>query len=122
MIATDKTLALGSRFRASVRTGDSVCYGEIIHVEHNVWTEIAHYYVRNWSPGPFNGIAEGIAPHVQIACYVREHKLSPDPETIAKQLLAALIQVGKVAEPIFLSWRWYKELGGLAKGTVYDPD
>jgi hypothetical protein len=114
------TVTLNPRFRASIRTGDAICYGEIVHVERNVWTPIAHYYVRDWRPGPLEGIGEGIAPHVQVACYVREHELSPDPETIAKQLLAALIQAGTIKEPIHLSWRRYKELGGMAQGEVYD--
>jgi hypothetical protein len=122
------TLTLSPSTKASFETDGQLFYGQIVHVADNkggfgqVWTPIAKYYVRRWSAGPLDGVSENIRPHTRIECFVREHKLAPDPELLAKQLLTVLVDAKKVSEPIWLSWLRYQELGGVPQGEVLDLD
>ena len=117
----DAKVALSSNLQTSIRTGRLLLYGEIVHAANNVLTPIGNYFARTYFPGPFEG-AEGLRSHCRIDCYIREHRLSPAPETVAKQLLAALLEAGKVSEPIWVQSYWTRQAGGFAKGEVFDFD
>jgi len=96
--------------------------GEIFHIERNprggsVSTPIGRYFTTRPSTG-----AEGFHPHSRIDCIVRDHELAPAEDWLARRLVVALLERAVVAEPLWLSWHRAKELGGEARGEVFDFD
>jgi hypothetical protein len=95
--------------------------GEAFHVERNdrggsLWTPVAAYFV--WRQQP----RDGYHRHWRIDCFVEDNPRSPDPEYLAKRILAALVDRGVVSEPVWLSWHRSKEAGGTSFGEVFDFD
>ena len=95
--------------------------GELYHVVRNsaggaTMTPIARYYV--WKPQ----FIEGFHEHWRVDCFVRQHKLAPDPKTIGEALVQALKTQELCDEPIWLSCYDSKEVAGQAYGEVFDYD
>jgi len=96
--------------------------GEIFHIKRNsqggtVSTPIARYFTTRPEIG-----AEGYHPHWRIDCTVRDHGLAPAEDWLARRLVDALLERGAVTEPVWVSWHRAKELGGEARGEVFDFD
>lgn len=80
----------------------------------SVNTPVAFYFM--WRPE----YVEGVHAHWRVDCFVREHPLAPEPTTVGRTLVAALIREGLCAEPIWLSVHQSKELMGQAFGEVFE--
>lgn len=96
--------------------------GEIFHLERTVQggslaTPIGRYFTTKPNIG-----AEGYHPHSRIDCFVRDHELAPAEDWLARRLVDALLKSAVVAEPLWVSWHRAKELGGEARGEVFDFD
>ncbi|MEM8837342.1 MAG: hypothetical protein AAGE89_04555 [Pseudomonadota bacterium] len=113
---------LNDIYQAEGRETSDTRIGEIRHVlsfgnEGGArLTPIATYFV--WQPG----YIECVNPHWRIDCYVRKHKLSDDPKTLAKLLTAKLLETGLCDLPVWTSWHESTELGGEALGDLWEED
>lgn len=97
-------------------------HGEIFHVERNAHggsleTPIGRYFVTKPNIG-----VEGFHPHSRIDCFVRDHELTPAEEWLTRRLVDALLKNSIVTEPLWISWHRAKEIGGEARGEVFDFD
>jgi hypothetical protein len=96
--------------------------GEIFHTKRNTFgtgstsTPIARYFA--WRPE----YIENVNPHWRIDCFVREHKLAGNPKNLT-QLLANELVTHKLCDtPIWIGWHKVLELGGEAKGELFEFD
>lgn len=115
-----KQIRVDKKFEASCTVENDFGFGEVFHTQRNrhggaVLTPIARFYIsRPVHPDGFN-------PHWRLDCFVRkDHKLSPDPEYIGRQLLSALIANEVCDEPVWLSWHLSEEVGGNDFGDVFE--
>jgi hypothetical protein len=112
---------LDSRFKADCVLSDKSRCGEIYYVAVNssggaTLTPIAYYF--SWRPE----FVEGYHGYWRIDCFVRKHKLAPNPMHLGRLLVAALTREGLCAEPIWMSAHESNELGGEAFGEVFSDD
>jgi len=96
--------------------------GQIFHIARNshggsMSTPIGRYFITLPNIG-----AEGYNTHSRMDCFVRSPPLAPAEDWLAKCLLGALLAGGFVAEPVWVSWHRAEELGGEARGAVFDLD
>ena len=120
MVAWGEPLELSDNFIA--RPDSNPTLGEVFHVARNehggsVWTPVVQYFAWRPSTG-----AEGFHPHWRLDCFVRDHELAPDHEWVGKALANALTSQGGISEPLWVSWHRSRELGGEARGQVFDLD
>ena len=111
--------ALDRTYEAECQVGETFRAGEIYHVIRNKHggansTPIARFFCSR----PV--FIEGFHAHWRADCYVRQHKLSPSPEWLGKELVAALRREDICTEPIWVSWHSSSELGGEARGEVFE--
>ncbi|WP_124087450.1 hypothetical protein [Pseudogemmobacter humi] len=112
---------LDDTFYADAEEMANVRIGEIHHILRNkvgtgsVSTPVARYFA--WRPKNI----EGCNPHWRIDCFVRDHKLSGDPQTMAKLLTANLRKLGLCDLPIWISWHQCSEHGGEKLGDLWEP-
>jgi hypothetical protein len=116
-----KRFDITDTFRANCVVSDSACAGEIYHVARNasggaLLTPIARYFV--WQ----TEFVEGFHQHWRVDCFVRQHKLSPEPMSLSELLVAALVREKLCTEPIWMSARESDELNGKAYGEVFSDD
>ena len=113
---------LNKTFCADAEEKTEVRVGQIYHVLRNkvgtgsVSTPVARYFV--WHPN----YIEGVNPHWRIDCFVRDHKLSGDPQEMAQLLTAKLQELGLCDLPIWVSWHKSSELGGEKLGNLWEED
>ncbi len=79
-------------------------------------TPVARYFV--WQPE----FVEGFHKYWRVDCFVRQHRLSPEPTHLGEALVAALVREGLCAEPIWMSAHRSEELKGKAYGEVFSDD
>lgn len=114
-----KRFAVHDSYEASCQSSEGFAAGELHHVARNssggsVLTPIARFFCTR----PV--FTEGFNRYWRVDCYIREHKLAPDPEWAGKNLVEALKREGVCAEPIWVSWHRSSELGGEAQGEVFE--
>jgi hypothetical protein len=95
--------------------------GEIYHVVRNSagganLTPIARYFA--WRPE----FIEGYNAYWRVDCFVRQHKLAPDPALVGEALVEALIKAKLCEEPVWVSWHIGNEIGGKAFGEVFESE
>jgi hypothetical protein len=115
-------LAIGLNFYAASDADGGFRNGMIFHVERNasggsVSTPIARYFTTRPDVG-----AEGYHSHERIDCIVRDHPLAPAEDWLGRQLADVLLARQVVTEPIWVSWHRATEIGGEARGHVFDFD
>lgn len=116
------TLPIDMNFYVTSDAEGGFEHGEIFHIERtgqggSIATPIGRYFTTKPNIG-----AEGYHPHSRIDCVVRDHKLAPAEDWLARRLVDALLKDALVAEPLWVSWHRAKELGGEARGEVFDFD
>ena len=116
-----KRFAVHDSYEALCQTGDMFAFGELHHVARNrsggaVLTPVGRFFCTR----PL--FIEGFNEHWRVDCYVREHRLAPEPALAGKCLVAALKRESICLEPIWVSWYSSKEHGGEAQGEVYAID
>jgi hypothetical protein len=110
-----KRFPVTDMFDADCVVSDGARVGEIYHVVRNSsgganLTPIARYFV--WRPE----FVEGYHKYWRVDCFVRQHKLSPDPMSLGESLVAALVREQLCAEPIWMSAHTSDEIKGKACG------
>lgn len=113
-------ISIDADFYAQSDAGGQFQNGQIFHIERNsdggsTSTPIGCYFITRPDIG-----AEGFYPHSRMDCFVRNHRLAPAEDWLAKRLLEALLANKNIAEPIWVSWHRADELGGEARGAVFD--
>ena len=96
--------------------------GQVFHVARNqrggsMWTPVARYFAWRPDVGP-----EDYRPHWRLDCFARDHELAPDPEWLGNALADTLVHQNVISEPLWTSWHRSQELGGEARGVVFDLD
>lgn len=114
-------LEINERLEADCVAHDGSRVGEVYYVQRNraggaTLTPIARYFA--WRPE----FAENFHPHWRIDCYVRKHRLAPNPESVGRALTQTLLRQGLIDEPVWTSWHTSRELKGEASGEVFDLD
>jgi hypothetical protein len=110
---------LTEAFQADCVVSEQARVGEIYHVARNAsggatLTPVANYFV--WRPE----FVEGFQPHWSVDCFVRQHKLAPEPTRLAELLVSALVREGLIAEPIWMSAYRSEEIAGKKYGDVFE--
>jgi hypothetical protein len=105
---------------ACVITSDAAA-GELYHVERNShgganFTPVARFFA--WQPA----LIECFHAHWRVDCFVRSHRLSPDPEFLGNALAKALLHEAVCSQPLWVSWHRSDEIGGKPFGDVFDFD
>jgi hypothetical protein len=116
-----KRFAVTESFNADCVVSEAARAGEIYHIARNSFggamlTPIARYFV--WKPE----FVEGFHEHWRVDCFVRQHKLSPDPMGLGEALVAALVREKLCDEPIWMSAHKSDEIKGKAYGAVFSDD
>lgn len=97
-------------------------HGEIFHVERNADGGTLNTPIGRYFTTKPNIEVEGYHPHSRIDCFVREHELAPAEEWLTRRLSDVLLKNAIVEEPLWISWHRAKEIGGEARGEVFDFD
>ena len=102
------------------RSGPDMFWGELFVVVQNtsggqMATAMGSYFGTTQGDELFH-------PHWRIDCFVRRHELMPEPEVLGQGLATALEAEGVCSQPIWVSWYLAEELGGKARGEVFDLD
>ena len=110
---------INDNFSADCVVSENARAGDLYHVSRNSsgganFTPIAYFFV--WRPE----FTEGFNRFWRVDCFVRQHKLSPDPIELGEWLVDALVKNELCAEPIWMSAHRSQELGGKAYGDIYD--
>jgi hypothetical protein len=116
-----KRFSVTDIFQADCVVSEAARAGHIYHVARNaaggaLLTPIARYFV--WRPE----FVDGFHKHWRVDCFVRQHKLSPDPMSLGESLVAALVREQLCAAPIWMSAHASSELKGRAYGEVFSDD
>ena len=113
---------LGDSYKVECQIREGHQAGEIYHLQRNrigrgaTLTPIARFFV--WRPD----YTEGVNPHWRVDCYAKRHRLSGDPEKLAKALSAALLERGICEAPMWVGWHRSEDLGGQAVGDLFELD
>jgi hypothetical protein len=116
-----KSLHLNPDFYITPDADGAFRQGQILHVKRNavgggsVATPVGRYFA--WRPDIG---AEGYHPYWRLDCFVRDHELAPAEDWLARQLADALLGSGIVSEPLWLGWHRATEMGGEARGEVFN--
>ena len=114
-------ISLHPEYYAEANIDESLTGGEIYHFAQGVdgWgsvsTPVASFFVTT---PPVD--TENILRHLRIDCIVRDRPGAPNPAWLARNLATAMLAQKLVQEPLWLSWWLAKELGGEARGHVFD--
>jgi hypothetical protein len=116
-----KRFPITDAFEADCVVSEAARAGLIYHVARNAtggatFTPIARYFV--WRPE----FVEGYHKYWRVDCFVRRHKLSPEPMWLGESLVAALVREQLSSEPIWMSAHISDELKGKAYGEVFSDD
>ena|SRR5690242_21862828 len=65
---------------------------------------------------------EGFHRHWRLDCYVRRHKLSPEPQWLGERLAESLLERRVVDEPLWVSWHSSDEISGKPYGRVFSDE
>jgi hypothetical protein len=120
--ATMPSLSIDTNFYVTSDAEGGFRHGEIFHIERggqggSLATPIGRFFTTESNIG-----VEGYHPHSRIDCFVRDHELAPTEDWLARRLVDALLKSGVVSEPLWVSWHRAKEVGGEARGEVFDFD
>ena len=116
------TLPIDSNFYVRSDAEGGFRNGEIFHSERTVQggsiaTPVGCYFTTKPDIPE-----EGFNPHSRIDCFLWDHELTPAEDWLTRRLVDALLLSAVVAEPLWVSWHRAKELGGEARGEVYNFD
>ena len=65
---------------------------------------------------------EGFNRHWRLDCYVRRHKLAPEPKWLGESLAESMLKQRLLEEPLWVSWHESDEVGGKAYGEVFEDE